>query len=411
MPSDSNEQIGRDRDRGADRIVGATAGELAESLEELRRKNLLRELRAIPGTNFCSNDYLGLAEDERLKSAVMEAVQNSRRVGGTGSRLLSGHDSMWNELEEEFAEFAGTEAALYFSSGYAANVGLLTSVLGRDDVVFSDELNHASLIDGIRLTGARREIYPHLDLNALEAMLRVHKDERNRRVIVTESVFSMDGDIADLGAIQNLAERNGASLIVDEAHATAVHGPDGAGISAACGITKNVLATVHTCGKALASAGAFVCGSNVIRNVLINRARTFIFSTAMPPYFAGQIRAALRLAREMNGERESLLGRSRGFSAALRLDGWDVSGTDSQIIPVIVGGNEEALKAAAYLQREGFAIRAIRPPTVAEGSARLRLSLTTRIAEIELRRLQSCLRHLQIAQPAVSSAGTAAARA
>jgi 8-amino-7-oxononanoate synthase len=379
--------------------------ELAESLEALRRKNQLREFVQLDGVNFCSNDYLGLAEDERLKRAVVEAVEKSARVGGTGSRLLSGHDPVWNELEEEFATFAGTEAALYFSSGYAANLGLLGAVLGKEDVVFSDVLNHASLIDGIRLCGARREIYPHLDLNALEALLRVHKGERCRKVIVTESVFSMDGDIADIRAIQNLAERYDASVVVDEAHATAVHGPGGAGITAAAGITESVLATVHTCGKALAGAGGFVCGSKVLREYLINHARTLIFSTAMPAYVAGQIRAALKLAKEMNRERERLLAQSRRFAGLLRSDQWDVSGTDSQIVPVVIGGNEEALAAAQFLQQQGFAIRAIRPPTVAAGSARLRLSLTTRIVESELLRLRECLKNCQNSQTAAGIVG------
>ena len=365
--------------------------ELEELLAELDERNQLRELATLRGVNLCSNDYLGLAEDLRLKQAVLEAVGAAARVGGTGSRLLSGHDPAWNELEEEFAAFAGSEGALYFSSGYAANVGLLTAVLGKGDVVFSDELNHASLIDGIRLSGARKEIYPHLDLNALEALLRVHKNERCRRVIVTESVFSMDGDIADLRAMQNLAERHGACLIVDEAHATAVHGPGGAGLVAAAGLAEEVLAVIHTCGKALASAGGVVCGSKSLRDYLVNHARTLIFSTAMPAYFAGQIRAALKLAKEMDRQREALLRSARLFAGALRSDGWDDSGTDSQIIPVIIGENDRALATAQSLQERGFAVRAIRPPTVAAGSARLRLSLTAKITETELVRLRQCL--------------------
>src|SRR5207249_9113329 len=175
-----------------------------------------------------------------------------------------------NELEEEFAAFAGTEAALYFANGYAANIGLLASVLGKNDLVFSDELNHASLIDGIRLSGARKEIYPHRDLNGLEHALRRHETESCRKLIVTESVFSMDGDVVDVNAVQKLAERYGANLVADEAHATAVHGPGGAGIVAEARLTREVFATVHTCGKALASAGAFMCGSKTLREFLIN---------------------------------------------------------------------------------------------------------------------------------------------
>jgi len=215
---------------------------------------------------------------------------------------------------------------------------------------------------------------------------------------VTESVFSMDGDIADLRAMQNLASRYGASLIVDEAHATAVHGPGGAGIVAQAGLTDEVLAVVCTCGKALASAGGFVCGSKVLRDYLVNHARMLIFSTAMPPYFAGQIRAALKFARQMHDQRGSLLRKARAFAGVLRSDGWDISGTDSQIIPVIIGANNDALAAAQFLQQQGFAIRAVRPPTVPVGSARLRLSLTAPITENELLRLRECLRALQLSQ-------------
>jgi 8-amino-7-oxononanoate synthase len=332
-----------------------------------------------------------LAEHPALKKAVADAVQGAGRTGGTGSRLLSGHAAIWDEVEEEFARFAGTEAALYFGSGYAANLGLLTSLLKKEDVVFSDALNHASLIDGIRLSGARKIIYPHLDLNVLEAGLRNHARERCRKLIVTESVFSMDGDVAPVTELLALADRYGAGVILDEAHATGVHGPSGRGIAAEHGNMQYLAATLHTCGKALGSAGAFVCGSAVLKEHLINHARTFIFSTAMPPYMAEQIGAALRLALTMDKEREELLGRSNRLAAGLRFQGWNTGNSASQIVPVVVGENEQALAAAEFLQREGFAIRAIRPPTVPPGSARLRFSLTCAIAEDELIRLENCM--------------------
>jgi 8-amino-7-oxononanoate synthase len=382
--------------------------EMESALAGLRERSQLRSLAQLDGVNFCSNDYLGLAEDPRLKHAVMESLERAGRVGGTGSRLLSGHDPVWNELEEEFAAFARTETALYFANGYAANLGLLSAVVGKNDLVFSDALNHASLVDGIRLSGARRVIYAHLDLNELEGALRAHQQESCRKIIVTESVFSMDGDVADFPSMLNLAARYGASLIVDEAHATAVHGPCGAGIIAEAGLTDEILAVVHTCGKALASAGGFVCGSKALREFLINHARTLIFSTAMPGYFAGQIRAALRLAKTMNRERQLLQDHSRAFAASLRADGWDVSRAASQIIPVIVGSNDDALAAAQFLQERGFAIRAIRPPTVPVGSARLRLSLTARITGTELQRLRECLATWQGLRMALSSAGATA---
>jgi 8-amino-7-oxononanoate synthase len=365
--------------------------ELETGLRELEAKSELRSLTEIRGVNLCSNDYLGLAENPALKEAVLEAVRESGRIGGTGSRLLSGHAAIWNEVEEEFARFAGTEAALCFGSGYAANLGVLTSLLQKEDVVFSDELNHASLIDGIRLSGARKIIYPHLDLNALESELQKYEGERCRKLVVTESVFSMDGDVAPVTEIFALADRYGAGAIVDEAHATAVHGPSGRGIAAASGCADFLVATVHPCGKALASAGAFVCGSAVLKEHLINHARTFVFSTAQPPYMAGQIRAALRLALAMDRERDELHARSKRFAAALRSQGWDTGNSTTQIVPALIGGNEEALAAADFLQQEGFAVRAIRPPTVPQGSARLRFSLTAGIPEDALLHLEDSL--------------------
>ena len=377
MPSDSKNQF---------------VDEMDATLDGLRERNQLRSLTQLQGVNLCSNDYLGLAEDRRLKQAVLESVEKSNRVGGTGSRLLSGHDPVWNELEDEFAAFAGTEAALYFANGYAANVGLLSAVLGKDDLVFSDAANHASLIDGIRLSGARKVIYPHRDLNFLEHSLRIHQKETCRKLIVTESVFSMDGDVAKIAIMHKLAARYGASLVVDEAHATAVHGPGGAGMVAEAGLTREMLAVVHTCGKALASAGAFVCGTRVLREFLINHARTLIFSTAMPPYVAGQIRAALRLAQIMDAERKMLLDNSLATARALQPAGAISVERHSQIIPVIIGANEDALAAARFLQEQGFAVRAIRPPTVPVGTARLRLSLTARITKENLLSLRTALR-------------------
>jgi 8-amino-7-oxononanoate synthase len=365
--------------------------ELGRGLLELEEKFQRRNLARVEGVNFCSNDYLGLAESDELREAVAEAVRRAAHVGGTGSRLLSGHHKTWDEIESEFAAFAGMEAALYFGSGYAANLGLMTSLLGKNDLVFSDALNHASIIDGIRLSSARKVIYEHGDLNALEGALRRHEAERRRKIIVTESVFSMDGDVADVRAIVELAERFGASVVVDEAHATAVHGPEGRGIVAKTGTRERVLAVLHTCGKALASAGGFVCGNGVLREHLINHARTFIFSTAMPPYMAEQIGAALRLARGMETDRRELQQTASEFAAALRRDGWDTSATGSQIVPVVIGGNSDALEAAGLLQAEGFAVRAIRPPTVEEGKSRLRLSLTSKIGRGELDRLRSSL--------------------
>lgn len=361
------------------------------ALRELETRGEFRTLPHLSGVNLCSNDYLGLARDPRLKNAVTLSVAGAKQMGSTGSRLLSGNSSEWEEVEAEFADFASTEAALYFSNGYCANIGLLRAVLRPEDIAFSDSLNHASLIDGIRLAGAHREIYPHADLDHLEAVLRRHEKTRTRKVIVTESVFSMDGDRAPLVELAQLAERYGAELIVDEAHATGVHGQEGRGLVAAHKLNGRVLAVVHTCGKALASMGAFVCGSEVLKQFLVNCARTLLFSTAMPPYFAGQIRAAVRLAMAAEPQRTSLLANSVWFAASLRAAGFDTGPTSSQIVPVVLGDNHATLCIAERLQRDGFGVRAIRPPSVPEKGARLRLSLTSEITREDLERLRDSL--------------------
>jgi 8-amino-7-oxononanoate synthase len=390
--------------------------QLQEGLRALATRDQHRTLTEIPGVNLCSNDYLGLAQSPALREAVVEAVRKSSRVGSTGSRLLSGHASAWDELEIEFATFAGTEAALYFGSGYAANIGLITSLAGRDDVIFSDALNHASLIDGIRLSGAQKNIYPHVDLNALESGLRQPQGHRGRKLIVTETVFSMDGDVAPLREILTLADRYGAGVILDEAHATAVHGPNGRGISANFrdannsrdAHNDNIVAVVHTCGKALASAGAFVCGTAALKDHLINHARSFLFTTALPPYMAAQVIAALHLAQGMDVERNALQQNSRHLNAVLRAQGWETSSSTTQIIPAIIGENEPTLSAADFLQLQGFAVRAIRPPTVPAGTARLRFSLTTAIAQTDLARLAESLQLWRRSQQHPVAVGAAA---
>ncbi|HUK31172.1 MAG TPA: 8-amino-7-oxononanoate synthase [Candidatus Acidoferrum sp.] len=360
---------------------------LKVELAELTLRGELRTLEIPTGTNLCSNDYLGLSTHPDLCQAIAEAVVRAERFSGTGSRLLAGHAREWEELENEFAAFVGSEAALFFTSGYLANVGLLASVVGRGDLVFSDEFNHASLIDGIRLSSAEKVIYAHRNLKALEYELAAHSARRCRKLIVTESVFSMEGDIAPLAEMSALAQRHGAALIVDEAHAIGVFGPSGRGCVADAHLEKEVFATIHTCGKALASAGAFVCGTPALKAFLINRARTFLFNSALPPYFAAQIRAALSLARAADAERTRLQSMARNLRARLRESGWDTLASQSQIVPVMVGDNAAASRIAAELAEKGFAIRAIRPPTVPEGTARLRISLTCNLTNEDLERL------------------------
>jgi 8-amino-7-oxononanoate synthase len=353
---------------------------LAE-LSDLESRAELRQLETVHGIDFSSNDYLGLATDPRMKESILESVNSATRIASTGSRLLSGHEEVWAVLENDFARWVGAEAALYFTSGCAANIGLLSALLRIEDVVFSDSANHASLIDGIRLAKCRRVIFPHLDLDFLENELRRNSSVSEARVIVVESIFSMEGDRAPLADLAALAERYGAELIVDEAHAIGVRGPRGSGCVAEAGLSDRVLATVHTCGKALAAAGAFVCGSENLRRFLINRARTFIFNTALPPYFASQVAAGMRFAADAKSERARLIELSAFLRRALRSSGFYIAGIESQIVPVILGYNDAALHFAGYLQSRGFGVRAIRPPTVPPGSARLRLSLTANHSE------------------------------
>ena len=260
----------------------------------------------------------------------------------------------------------------------------------KDDLVFSDALNQASLIDGMRLSDARKIIYSHLDSNTLEAELQKYA-QRARKLILSESVLGMEGDVAPVKQIIELAERYGAGVIVDEAHAPGVQGPAGRGIAVRDGIAQQLAAGVHTCGKALASAGAFVCGSAALKEHLINHARTFVFSTAMPRYMAKQVRAALGLARGMDRERQELMAKARRLADGLRADGWYTGRSDTQIVPLIIGENEHALGAGEHLQSQGFAVRAVRPPTVPPGSARLRFSLTCGISDDELLRLENSL--------------------
>jgi len=368
---------------------------IVREVDRLRERAQFRALDRLDrtvGVNLCSNDYLGLSEDTRLKQAVLKAVASAEAVGSTGSRLLSGNSRQWEDIESEFACFAGTETALFFGSGYAANVGLLSSLLKPGDIVFSDALNHASLIDGIRLSRAERIIYPHCDLEFLARALHDHSDSSSARVIVTESVFSMEGDIAPISDMLELARRYDAELVIDEAHATGVCGPQGRGIAADLGVEREMLAIVHTCGKALASAGAFVCGGGVLKDYLINRARTFIFSTAMPPYLAGQIHAALGLARVAESERAHLRHIALALREELAAAGLNSGTSVTHIVPVIVGGDEIALHVARGLQRSGFAVKAIRPPTVPPGTARLRVSLTSKITLDDIRRLVAAAR-------------------
>ena len=348
---------------------------LAESLRALRTTDQLRDLTIPSGIQLGSNDYLGLSTHPSMKAAILRALEEDDRVCSTGSRLLSGNHERWEQLETAFARFVGAEAALYFPSGYAANIGLLNSILKPDDVVFSDAANHASLVDGMRLSPARparKVIFPHLDIDYLERALQRHTPHAGETFIVVESIFSMEGDRAALGDLLTLAERYGAWLIVDEAHSTGVDRP--------VRRADRLLATVHTCGKALASMGAFIAGSRTLCDFLINHARTFIFTTALPPYCAAHVQEAMILAAGADSARKHLSDLSRHARERMRTLGFDTGRSDSQIIPLVLGSNETAMRFANALSSAGFAVRAIRPPSVPPGTSRIRISLNANLS-------------------------------
>jgi 8-amino-7-oxononanoate synthase len=370
--------------------------DIERSLSALRDAGLLRRLRVPGGIDLVSNDHLGFADHPALVDAMTAALERCG-AGSGGSRLLRGHRDAFDRLEQRLAAFSGAEAALLFGSGYAANMGLLQSVVTADDLVLSDERNHASLIDGVRLTRGRRIVHPHLDLGAIEAALR--RPRHGRTFVVAESVFSMDGDLSPLTELVGLAEAHGALLIVDEAHATGLYGAKGSGRVEALGLRERVLATVHTGGKALGSAGAWVAGPSLLRDLLVNRARSFIFSTAPLPVLAAALEAALDLLgrepeRAAEVHRKAALLRGR-----LAAEGVPAGG-DSPIVPVIVGENEAAVALEQGLAAAGFDARAIRPPSVPPGTARLRVTVRHPVPDAELSRFAADLGRLLRARAA-----------
>lgn len=376
----------RKAEAGAHAAAGSLDAALAVDLEEVRRAGLERRLRLIEGEQgpavtidgkryllFCSNNYLGLATHPEVVAAAQAALD---RYGASAvsSRLISGHMAAHADLEETIARWKRVEAALVFSTGYQANVGVLTALLGPDDVVLSDALNHASIIDGCRLSRARIAVYRHNDLDHLSERLAETAGAR-RRLVVTESIFSMDGDRAPLAEIADLCERFGAWLMVDEAHAAGVFGPRGAGLAEDCGVTERVAVHVGTLGKALGSFGAYVAGSRKLIDLLVNRARPFIFTTGLPPASAAAARAAIEVVECEPERARGLLERAARLATDLRRAGLTVPHVDSQILPVLVGEAERAVAVGARLLEEGVYVAAIRPPTVPPGTSRLRVSL------------------------------------
>lgn len=342
--------------------------------------------------NFGSNDYLGLAADPRLATAARQALEEEG-CGSGASPLVVGHARSHERLERRLSEFEETEAALVFNSGFAANVGAITALVGPGDAVFSDALNHASLIDGCRLSRAAVHVYPHGDWRAVEKLLAETTGAR-RRLIVTDSLFSMDGDLAPLVELAGVAQRHGCMLLVDEAHATGVLGRHGRGACELLGIERQVSVRIGTLSKALGCAGGFVCGRRSLTEWLVNRARTYVFSTALPPSIAAAAIAALNIVRDEPWRREQLLVRSRRLADGLRGHGWNVGPTESQIIPVFVGDSRRALDLSAALAERGMWVPAIRPPSVPPGAARLRISLSYGHGEESLEKLLNAAQEL-----------------
>lgn len=354
-------------------------------LASIRAAGRWRELRRIEGPvdtwvtidgarvlALCSNNYLGLANHPALAAAAARAAE-TYGVGAGASRLISGSLAIHRDLEARLARFEHTEAAVLFPTGYHANVGAITTLVGRGDAVFSDQLNHASIIDGCRLSGAEVHVYPHADAEALDALLA--RARARRRLVVTDSVFSMDGDHAPLRAICDVAATRDAMVMVDEAHATGVEGPTGAGLVEALGLGDAVTVQMGTLGKALGAAGAFVAGSSALIALLVNRARSLIYTTALPPPVVAAVDAALDVVEREPERRARLATMSATLRARLTALGFEIPPGAGPIVPVMTGSSERALAWSRGLLERGVFVQAIRPPTVPDGTARLRVTL------------------------------------
>lgn len=356
----------------------------AEALRRMEAARRLRRLGPAAGVDFTSNDYLGLKAHPALREAAIEALQDGLEAGAGGSRLLRGNHPAHEALEDAAARAFGAPAALFFATGFLANYALMTTLPARRDVIVFDSLIHASLRDGIQAGIAAHVRVPHNDLGAIETALRRQRSKGAACWVVAESVYSMDGDLAPAAELLRLCEAHDAWLVLDEAHGTGVFGATGHG--AAEGLSSERLITVHTCGKALGVAGALVCAARPVVDYLVARARPFIYSTAPTPLQAVLVRKALALSAAEGWRRERLWR-----LCALAGETWGVPRPQSPIIPVILGEDAKALAAAASLKARGFDVRAIRPPTVPEGAARLRLTLNALLREEDVAALGEAL--------------------
>jgi 8-amino-7-oxononanoate synthase len=361
---------------------------LEQSLQLLESQGLLRSLRRVDrrsgamiqiGANsyvdFASNDYLGLAGDTRIAAAAADALR-THGTGSAASRSISGNHALHEQLEQRLASFKGTEAALLFTSGYSANLGAIPALVGKGDVIYADELNHASLIDGCRLSRAEIKVFPHRDIATLREMLAGDPGV-GRRMIVVDSVFSMDGDLFPLDELADVAEESGAWTYVDDAHATGVLGDHGTGSVEHFGVEGRIDIVMGTLGKALGTAGAFIAGSKTLVQFLLNRARSFVFTTAPPPAIAAATIEAIRIVEDEPWRREKLKANAERLRSALSglvPEHCFESTSSPHILPVVIGSSARVMQIAAELQTGGFIVGAVRPPTVAPGTSRLRIA-------------------------------------
>jgi 8-amino-7-oxononanoate synthase len=342
------------------------------TLAELREQGRYRSFRLPVGIDFTSNDYLGygsLAPSARLRLAANQS--------GMSSRLLRGHHAMWDEVESMMAAWHGADAVLMMNSGYNANEGLIATLAEPGDWVAADELSHACIVDGLRLARPRKFLFRHNDLNHLEDGLKCEAAKRpagRQMFVITESLFSMDGDTAPLKEIVELAERHGARVIIDEAHSTGCFGPNGSGLIDEQRLRDRILASIHTGGKALGLHGAYICGSKLLKEYLVNRCRHLIFTTALPPAIAEWWLDRIPRIQTDDAARTALHGNAARFRSRLAEHGIHPPGSH-YVVPVIVGADAPAVRAATFLQERGYDIRAIRPPSVPHGTCRLRVSI------------------------------------
>lgn len=358
----------------------------AAELEQRKQSGLYRVRRQISGPqqpalvsdgrpllSFCSNDYLGMASRPELCRAAADSMQ-SNGLGGAASHLICGHHHAHHQLEQRLAEFTGRSAALFFSTGYMANMGVISALAGRGDTLFSDRLNHASIIDGCILSRARVRRYPHGNLQSLEDML---SQTGGHKLVVTDGVFSMDGDIAPLAELARLCRTHDALLVVDDAHGIGVLGPEGRGSIAELGLNEDdVPVLIGTLGKAVGTSGAFVAGPKLLMDYLVQKARTYIYTTAMPPAIASATCASLDLIQQEQHRRDHLDGLIAAFRKGASAMGYELMPSRTPIQPIMIGDNWTALALSQALEARGLLVTAIRPPTVPEGQARLRVTFS-----------------------------------